>query len=423
MFRALRNPNFRIYWVGNLVSQMGNWVQMVARPWLVYDITHSAASLGMIAFLNAFPLLFLSLFGGVLADRTDRKRIIGFTQALYMLLAFVLAGLVWAHAVQVWHIALLSLIGGVVTSYDLPARQAMVTDMVGKEDLMNAIALNSAAFNLARIFGPALAGFLVEWSGMGWCFFLNGLSFLAVILPLPWLRFTQHPPQTDTNLWTSLTEGLSYIGRHKRIMTLMSIVSVGSLFALPYGTLMPAFAREVFGTNAAGMGALFSANGFGALAGALLLARAQLDIRRSSIVAVAAMMLGLSIVAFSFAKTLPVAFVCLAFVGLSAVSQNATTNTLVQLIVPDRLRGRVMSAYMMIFQGIMPLGNLMAGFAAERWGSPWAVRAGGSIAFVYATTVAIRMRGSQQTWEAEEEAEDQAEAAATLNASVKPVSP
>jgi MFS family permease len=406
MFRALRNPSFRTYWIGNLVSQMGSWVQMVARPWLVYEITHSTAALGMIAFLGAIPLLFLSLLGGVLADRTDRKRLIVVTQMLYMLLAFVLAALVWLKLVQVWQVALLSLLGGIVTAYDMPARQAMVTDMVGRDDLMNAIALNSAAFNFARILGPAVAGFLVEWSGMGWCFFLNGLSFIAVIIPLWRLQFEQHPPQRDVNVWLSLKEGLAYIGSRRQVLAIMSIVSVASLFALPYGTLMPAFAKEVFGTNAAGMGTLFSANGVGALIGALILARMEGDVRRSTMVTTAAMMLGLSLIAFSYSRTIPVACCFLAMIGLCAVSQNATTNTLIQIIVPDRLRGRVMSAYMMIFQGIMPFGNLQAGLLADRWGSPVTVRIGGAIAFLYAASLALRIFMTGEQWETEEQEEE-----------------
>ena len=392
MFRAFYNRSYRIYWFGNFISQLGNWVQMLARPWLVYQITGSAASLGFIAFLNAIPLLFLSLLGGVLADRSDRKRLLLVTQALYMLLAFVLAGLVWAGAVEIWHIAVLSLLGGVITSFDLPARQAMVNDMVSRDDLMNAIALNSAGFNTARILGPALAGFLVDQVGMASCFLINGLSFVAVILSLLAIRFEQRPPERKGNVGESIMEGLSYIRSQPRLLTLMSIVSVSSLFAIPYITLMPAVAKEVFGTDAGGMGTLLAANGFGALAGALLLARMSSGANRFSVVSVAGVSLGAALIAFSFTHSFHAAALCLAWVGISAVTQNASTNTLVQLMAPDHLRGRVMSAYMMIFQGIMPFGNLQAGFVAEHWGPSLTVRLGGGIALLYAAFAALWLR-------------------------------
>ncbi|MBW3624951.1 MAG: MFS transporter [Armatimonadetes bacterium] len=392
MFRALKNPSYRVYWIGLLISQMGNWVQMVARPWLVYEITSSTAALGFIAFLNAIPLLFLSLFGGVLADRSDRRQLLVVTQTLYMLLAFVLAFLVWAGVVEVWHVACLSLLGGIITAYDLPARQAMVTDMVGKADLMNAIALNSTAFNTARILGPTIAGFLVVWVGMAFCFFLNGLSFLAIIFPLMRLRFQQTPPQKEGNVWENMREGLSYIRHQPQLLAFISIVTASGLFALPYGTLMPAFAQEVFGTNAAGMGALFAASGFGALAGALLLARLSTSETKPGVVILAAFGLSLALLAFSAARTLPMAVAALALVGLCATSQNATTHTLVQTMVPDRLRGRVMSAFMMVFQGFMPFGNLLAGFVAERWGAPFAVRMGGMVFLAYVALMTLRIR-------------------------------
>lgn len=389
MFRAFRIPAYRIYWTGNFISQMGNWMQNLARQWLVYEITHSTAALGLIAFLNQLPLLFLSLLGGVMADRTDRRRILVFTQTIYMLLAFVLAGLTWTHTAQVWHIAALSLLGGIITAYDLPARQTMVTDMVGRDDLMNAVALNSAGFNIARILGPAVAGFLVDQVGMASCFFLNGLSFLAVIFPLFWLKFEQTPPQREGNVLENMKEGLAYIASNRKLVAIMSIVSVSSLFGLPYATLMPAFAKEVFGTGAAGLGKLFSASGIGALAGALLLARLSRESARETVVLIAGMGLGITLVGFSLSTGLGVAMLFMAFIGLAATTQNATTNTLVQLLVPDRLRGRVMSAYMMIFQGIQPFGNLQAGVVAERLGAPFAVRFGGIVSLIYVAGVAM----------------------------------
>lgn len=397
MFRALRNPSYRIYWIGNLVSQMGNWVQMVARPWLVYDITHSTAALGFIAFLNAIPLLFLSLFGGVLADRIDRRKLIVVTQILYMLLAFFLAGLVWMKTVEVWHIAVLSLLGGIITAFDLPARQAMVTDMVGKEDLMNAIAMNSMAFNLARILGPTVAGLMVEGVGMASCFFINGLSFLAIIFPLLRIHVEQTMPQKEGNVWESMREGLSYIRSQPQLMGFISIVTVGSIFALPYGTLMPAFAKEVFGTNAAGMGGLFAASGAGALMGALVLARLSTSETKTGVVIGAAFGLGAALVAFSYSRSILVAVVTLALVGLTATSQNATTNTLIQTMSPDHLRGRVMSAFMMVFQGVMPFGNLQAGFVAEHWGAPFAVRLGGVVFFAYVAVLTIYLHTMRRT--------------------------
>ena len=391
MFRALRNPAYRIYWIGNFVSQLGNWVQMVARPWLVYEITHSTAALGFIAFLNAIPLLFLSLFGGVLADRSDRRKLIVVTQILYMVLAFILAFLVWTRAVQVWHVAVLSLLGGIITAFDLPARQAMVTDMVGKEDLMNAIAMNSTAFNSARILGPTVAGLLVEYVGMASCFLINGLSFLAVIFPLLRIQFHQHPPEKEGSVWQNMREGLAYMASQPRLMAIISVVTMGSLFALPYGTLLPAFAKEVFGTNAAGLGALFACSGIGALAGALLLARLSNSETKTSTVMIAAFGLCFALVGFSYARSLPVAMFFLGLIGLAATSQNATTHTFVQMMVPDRLRGRVMSAFMMIFQGFMPFGNLQAGFVAEHWGAPFAVRVGGLIFLAYVAVMALRI--------------------------------
>ncbi|MCL4465195.1 MAG: MFS transporter, partial [Chloroflexi bacterium] len=272
-FRALRvYPNFRLYWSGALTSNMGTWIQTVAQGWLVYSLTGSPLYLGFISFLTAIPNLFLALLGGALADRFERRRLMVVTQTASMVLAFVLSYLTLSGTVQVWHIAVIAFLNGIVFSLNTPVRQSIISDLVPRNDLTNAIALGSFQFQTSRMVGPALAGIIVAAFGPGWCFFINGASFLAVIWAL---LAMQVPPQANArrqSLWRNMLEGLRYVRTSPIIVTLVGLAVVPSLLALPYTTLMPAFASSVLNVGPEGYGLLMSSSGLGAVVGALSVA-------------------------------------------------------------------------------------------------------------------------------------------------------
>jgi len=341
---------------------------------LIFELTDSTFLLGLVGFLSMFPVFLLSLFAGVLADRTDKKRILVITQSAFMTLAFILAILAQAKIISPLQIMIIASLNGIVMAFDAPCRQAVIIELVGKRHLFNAVALSSAAFNSARIIGPALAGILIAGIGSSGCFFINGISFLAVIVALLSIRMTQEEKPTQKNHFLrDMKEGLIFIRDNYIIRTLILMVGITSLFGIPYVILMPAFARDVFGMGAQGLGMLMACSGLGALAAALTLARLGDFSHKGRMLFISSIVFSLSLLAFSLIKVFVLSLVSLVFVGFASVCAFSVINTLLQTLVPDRFRGRIMSAFMFTFAGILPFGNLISGSLASAWGVRLAV--------------------------------------------------
>ncbi len=383
-FASLKHRNYRLFFAGQLVSLTGTWMQNVAQAWLVYQLTNSPFKLGVVAFAAGVPALIFSLWAGVVADRTPKRRLLLFTQTGMMLLAFVLAADMFLGAVQWWHVAVLAFLLGVANAFDAPARQAFVVEMVGRSELMNAIALNSAMFNSARIVGPALAGITLAALGAAWCFVLNGVSFLAVIGGLALMDVQPYvgAPAAESH-WTQMREGLSYVWHQTTVRSLLTLVAVSNLFALGFLALLPAFAQDVLHIGTVGYGLLSTALGVGALAGALILASLGDHSRKGMMLTAGNLTVPVVVIALALSRSYHLTLALLVIGGLGFMTQNATANTLLQKIVPDGLRGRVMSVYMMVFLGFYPIGSLVAGAVAERFGVPAGAAFGGAVALGY----------------------------------------
>ncbi len=376
--RALRHRNFRLFYGGQFVSLTGTWMQSTAQYWLVFRLTGSPLLLGVIAFANQFPVFLLAPVAGMVADRHNRHRILITTQALSMTLALVLAGLTLTGAIRVWEIILLASLLGIVSAIDIPARQAFLMDMVGREDLLNAIALNSSMFHGARILGPAMAGLLVASVGEGWCFLANGVSYLAVIVGLLLIRLKRRtPPEKKGSPLEDMVEGFRFARHAAPVRTLLALVGLVSFAAMPYTVLMPIFVGRVLDGGPRQLGLLMGATGVGALAGALTLASKASVQGLGRWIWIAATGFGTSLILFSISRNLWVAMAMLVPAGFSMMIQMGSTNTLLQVMVPDRLRGRVMSLYSMMFIGMFPIGALVAGVVASRVGVPWTIAVGG----------------------------------------------
>ncbi len=383
-FAALRHPNYRLYFAGQLVSLVGTWMQNVAQAWLVYQLTGSPLYLGIVSFASSIPSLTLSLGAGVIIDRIPKRSLLIVTQCAAMVLALLLAADVFLGWVHPSHVVIFSFLLGVVNAFDAPARQSFVVEMVAREDLMNAIALNSAIFNSARVLGPMFAGIALALVGPAWCFFLNGISFIAVIYGL-WLM--QIKPIISARPGGSpiaqMREGLSYIWHTEAIRHLLGLIAVANLFAFGYSTLMPAFANDVLNVGPAGLGMLSAAVGAGALTGALVVASLGNFPHKGLLLTFGNLFFPVMVLLFSFSRNYPFSLALLVAIGLGFMIQNATANTLIQSMVPDELRGRVMSVYMMVFQGFFPLGSLLAGLVAEHFGIPIGAGLGAAIALAY----------------------------------------
>jgi MFS family permease len=384
-FGALAHRNFRLFFFGQGVSLIGTWMQNVAQGWLVLELTNSPFYVGLVAGLGSLGVLLFSIFGGVVADRTNKHRLVILTQSLSMLPAFALAALVWTRTVAVWQVAALATFLGVVNAFDIPARQSFIVELVGKEDLMSAIALNSAAFNAARVVGPAVAGAVIGILGVGVCFFLNGVSYLAVIAGLLAMRLAPWTPSPRTETaWAGLREAVAFIRGDRRLSTVVVLTAVLSIFGFPYLVMMPVFARDVLHRGATGYGVMMTAVGVGALSGALGVAVLGRRIRKGPTLIAAGSCFGLLLLAFALSKDFALSVVLLAFTGGAMIVNNALSNTTLQTLVPDRLRGRVMGFYAFVFVGLAPLGAFQVGALAERIGTPVAVAVGGA-----ATTLAV----------------------------------
>ena len=374
--RALRHRNFQLFFGGQLISLTGTWMQTVAQAWLVYRMTNSPLLLGSVGFASQFPVFLVAPLGGITADRVNRQRLVIATQTVSMILAGILAALTLGGSIQVWHIFVLAALLGVVNAFDIPGRQSFLVDMVGKEDLMNAIALNSSMFNGARIVGPAVAGILVSRIGEGWCFAANAISYIAVIVGLLLMhvhcasRASQHSPIED------IVEGFGWVNRTKVIRALLLLLGLVSLVGMPYTVLMPVFADKILHGGARGLGILMGSTGVGALFGALTLAAKTGVKGLGRWVALACGSFGISLVLFSFSRSFWLSAALLLPAGYSMMLQMACSNTLVQTMVPDHLRGRVMSVYSMMFMGMAPFGAFFGGALAHRIGAPDTVAIG-----------------------------------------------
>ncbi len=364
-FRALRHRNFRLWFFGQLTSLVGTWMQTIAQNWLVYQLTGSARDLGLVNFVGAIPLVPLTLYAGAIADRFSKRRIIFFMQGAMMVLAFVLAALCWTGVVKVWHVFVLAFLLGAVQALDTPARQAFVVELVGKEDLSNAIALNSGIFHGARVIGPAAAGILVAYVGVSGAFFLNGVSFLAVLGGLFLMDAALiHRTHAGGKVGDDLLGGVRYIGAHRAPMAVVTLISFAALLAMPYHVLVPIFAKEIFGGGAGMYGVLMSAAGVGAVLGSLYVATGWAVRRKGMALTVGSLSFPLLLIAFAFSRNLFLSVAILTAIGFAFVLQNAPANSLLQTLVPDHLRGRVMAIYVSLFLGMMRLGSLLLGLLA-----------------------------------------------------------
>ncbi|MFA6434442.1 MAG: MFS transporter [Elusimicrobiales bacterium] len=393
MLRAFKYRNYRLFFGGQSVSLIGTWMQSVAMSWLVYRMTGSALFLGVAGFAAQVPAFLLSPFTGVFADRYSKHRILIITQSLAMLQAFSLAALVLAGKAQVWHIITLSALLGVVNAFDVPARQAFVIEMVErKEDLGNAIALNSSMFNSARLLGPSIAGVIISVMGEGLCFLMNGISYLAVIAALLAMELTPRKKEPAlTTVLQRLNEGFNYTFGFAPIKFIVLLVALTSLTAMPYTVLMPIFAKDILGGGPGTLGFLMAFSGIGALAAALSLTARKNVAGLEKRIPLAAGVFGLGIIGLSFSRNFPVSAACIAMASFGMVSQMASSNTIIQTVTDDDKRGRVMAFYTMAFMGMAPFGSLLAGWTAERLGAPATIRLSGVMAIAGALAFSSRL--------------------------------
>jgi MFS family permease len=379
--RALRNRNYRLFFVGQSVSLVGTWLTRVATSWLVYRLTGSALLLGIVGFAGQIPTFFLAPVAGVWVDRWNRHRVLVVTQALAMLQSASLAALAWSSRMTVVHIAALSVVQGLINAFDMPARQAFVVEMVAdRNDLPNAIALNSSMVNAARLVGPSVAGILIGLFGEGWCFAIDAISYLAVIASLLAMRITVRPrARRTTRVGAELAEGFRYVVGHVPIRSVLLLLAVVSLMGMPYTVLMPVVATQVLHGRAHTLGFLMAASGAGALGGALYLASRTSVLGLGRLIALAAAVFGLSLLAFSLSRVLWLSLILMVPTGAGMMVQMAASNTVLQTLVDEDKRGRVMSFYAMAFFGTVPFGSLLAGGLADRVGAANTVAIGGLV--------------------------------------------
>jgi len=368
-FRALRHRNFRMYWLGQMVSLIGSWMQMTGQAWLVLTLTESPLKLGLVSALQWTPVLLLSLFAGVVADRYPKRRILIITQTGLCCMAFVLAALCLTGKVQYWHVLITATCVGTLQAFDMPTRQSFVVEMAGRDDLLNAIALNSTIFNLARIIGPALAGLVVKEVGIGWAFALNGLSFLAVIYALRAMDLPDRVRPREGSAVSHILDGLRYIRRTPLVLGIMILLAVISLFALNFQVLVPTLARNVLHGDSSQYGLLMSCMGAGALLGSVGLATFGGRGLQTRAILAGAVCLGLGEIALFFVKGWGLSGLALFVCGAAMATFSASSNTIIQWSVPDELRGRVMSVHSLVFGGTTPFGAFISGTLAQRLGA------------------------------------------------------
>lgn len=396
MFRALSHRNYRLFWTGAFLSNCGTWMQAVAQGWLVLQLTNSAFWLGLDAFMATAPGFFLTLLGGVFADLVDRRRLLIYTQVVAGLAALGLATLIWTGLVNRWMVLGFSFVTGCCMALASPSYLAMTFDLVGREDLANAVALNSSQFQLSRVVGPALAGVGLSLFGLAGCFYVNGISFAAVVISLNMVRINSnahavgapsHSVKDRRALWKDLVEGFRYVRHRPRVWSLLMISAVNSFFGAPYFSMIPIYARDIFHLGATGLAWLMGMAGAGAFCGAALLT-VMGDFRRKGwFVLGGSLFFGAGVTAFALSTHLHLSYVFLFCLGFAIVTSVAVTNTLLQKLVTDVMRGRVMSMFILSFIGTMPIGNIIAGSASHRFGAPLTLAVGGVIISLFAAAM------------------------------------
>jgi Arabinose efflux permease len=395
MFRALSNRNYRLFWAGAFLSNVGTWMQAVAQGWLVLQLTNSAFWLGLDGFMATAPGFLLTLVGGVFADLIDRRRLLIYTQVVAGVAALVLATLVVTNVVNRWMVLGFSFVTGCCMALASPSYLAMTYDLVGREDLANAIAMNSTQFQLSRVIGPALAGVGFKLFGLAGCFYANGLSFIAVVVSLVKVRPLQqrepaaHAVNDRHAFLRDLFEGFRYVRNRPRVSSLLLLSAVNSMFGAPYFTMVPIYARDIFHLGETGLALMMGTAGVGAFFGALLIAYLGDFKRKGWFVLGGAMIFGMCVTNFALSSRLALSLLFLFGLGFALVCSVSITNTLLQKLVTDEMRGRVMSMFILSFMGTMPIGNILAGTASHRFGTPHTLAAGGLVVTLVALTVAI----------------------------------
>jgi MFS family permease len=392
MLRALRYRNYRLFFGGQIVSLLGTWITTTATSWLVYRLTHSAVLLGLVGFAGQFPAFLLGPFAGILVDRWDRRKLLVGTQTVSMLQSFLLAALTLSGRVTIEAIVLLSIVQGLVNAFDMPGRQSFVIALIeNKADLGNAIALNSSMVNVARLLGPSIAGAVIAATSEGWCFLIDGVSYVGVIAALVLMRVPARAASARPRALEQFMEGVRYAFGFSPIRSIMLLLALVSLVGVPYSVLMPIFASTVYHGGPHTLGLLMTASGAGALIGALWLARRRSVVGLGRLIVVASALFGTGLTAFSFSRMLWLALPCLVVAGFGFMVQMAASNTIIQTIVDDAKRGRVMSFYMMAFLGTAPFGSLMAGWLSSRIGAPHTLLVGGISCLAGAAWFAFRL--------------------------------
>jgi len=397
-FRAFRNRNYSLFFTGQSVSQIGTWMQRTAVIWVIYSLTHSASMIGFAVFAQQFPAFLLSLFGGVVADRYARYKILLVTQTASMIQAILLAVLILTNHYVIWEILILSAILGTINAFDVPARQPMVHEMVDdKADLANAISLNSAMVNLARLIGPALSGMVLQQFGAGVCFVVNAVSFIAVIVSLLLMKFPDFkPPAVKKKVTSELAEGLKYLNQTPAIRMLILLMLCLSLLILPYDTMEPVFAKVIFKGNAATYGYISGCIGLGALIGSFLLASAKKGINLKMVLILSIATLGIGLILFSRTSYFALALPCAVILGLGSITPMSTSITIIQMEAAAHMRGRVMSFVAMAYFGMIPLGSLLIGTISQKLGAPLTMLCQGVTALIIAACFSVFLKSSRQ---------------------------
>ncbi|MDM7914173.1 MAG: MFS transporter, partial [Candidatus Eisenbacteria bacterium] len=390
-FRALRHRNFRLFWFGQLISLIGTWMQGAAQWWLVHRLTSEPIWLGIVGAAAFLPVFLFSFLAGVVADRVPKRRLLVATQFSAMTLALVLSALTFSDVVTVYHVAVIAFCLGIVNAFDMPARQAFVIEMVGEDDLFNAIALNSSVFNAARVVGPAVAGLVIAATGEAVCFLVNGLSFLPVIAGLLAMRLEKPRARPHRPVLHELSEGFSFVLRTVRVRAVLLAVAISSIFGMSFTILLPVFADEILHQGARGYGLLMGAFGVGAVTSALRLAARSSTRGSARLITIGLGLFGTSLILLSFSRVFALSLVILVLTGGAMITQLATTNTYLQRVSPDAIRGRVLSIYSFTLVGVAPIGSFLAGFVAQHFGAPWSVRLGGIACLVGAGWFASRI--------------------------------
>jgi MFS family permease len=386
-FRVLQvHRNFRLFWTGQTLSLIGTWMQQVGQGWLALQLSNSAFVVGLVSAAGSLPILFFSLYAGVIVDRGDKLRLVMWAQVLLSIEAVVLWWLVWSGWITIPLLVALAFINGLISAVEIPARQSMIVDLVGKEDVLDAIALNSGGFNLARIIGPSIAAATIAGIGLAWCFAINALSYIAVIGCLAAIHLPKFvPAETIVAAREGFRQGVEYIRSRREVTGIMGVIAVYSIFGLQYVAMMPVIARDVLHTGAGGYGLLVTVVGVGALTGALTLAGLSNRVRRGRLFLLSAFSFAVLLIVFSLVRVMWLAVVVLVFLGLTMMINGALANGILQSIVPDELRGRVMAAYVFVYVGFGPIGALLTGAIANVVSVDWAIGLGGAVTLLYST--------------------------------------